>query len=462
MEWNNLFSPLRTGALKTSRTEDARTDYQRDFDRLIFSSAFRRLQDKTQVFPLPGSTFVHNRLTHSLEVASVGRSIGSIIGEHIVQNDIQPSDQDSKLFYQRDLSNIIAAGCLAHDIGNPAFGHSGEDAISNYFLHMENEKIESASLRSYFSEKEWADLTHFEGNANALRVLAQNFQGKIEGGLGLTVTTLASIFKYPCGSSDIDNSKKHRKKYSYFQSEKDLFHEVTGMLDFIKDPEAPSAYKRHPFVYLVEAADDICYRIVDMEDAHRIKIISKQTITDALMAVIEQKGTGDKTKFYETFKSLKDDNAAISYLRAKCIGTLVQGVVEKFIENKDLIIQCAYENTLMDDLERECPALKEVESISIEKIYNHDSVIEIEIAGYNVMKELLGMFVPAVLKHQSNRSSFEKQVLKLIPNQFKSYDTEQSAYLKVMNILDHVSAMTDIYATDLYRKIKGIEISKHS
>ncbi len=459
MEWKNCFTHQRVGKKKS--LDGTRTDYQRDFDRLIFSSAFRRLQSKTQVFPLPGSTFVHNRLTHSLEVSSVGRSLGAMVGEFIAVNEIKDTKDPAFEFYKFDLSGIIAAGCLAHDIGNPAFGHSGEDAISTYFLDSKDKKIDGIALRNFFSEKEWNDLIQFEGNANALRVLAQNFNGKAEGGLGLTMTTLASIFKYPCGSSEVNKRFKHRKKYSFFQSEEDIFLEIAQTLDMVKDENGIQCYQRHPFVYLVEAADDICYRIVDMEDAHRLGIISIEEIKALFLGVIKEinrKGE-DMQRIDDILNDLQDDNSAVSFLRAKCINALVQESADVFIERRKDILEGTYKNTLIDEIESRCPSLKLIEQRSIDKIYNHDSVVEIEIAGYNVMSEILAMYIPAVLKVE--KSAFDKQVLKLLPNQYATYKNDISPYLKVMSVLDHVSAMTDVYATDFYRKIKGIEISKH-
>lgn len=215
MNLNQIYTSQRTG--NHGATSASRTDFQRDFDRIIFSSAFRRLQNKTQVFPLPGSVFVHNRLTHSLEVSSVGRSLGSVIGDFIVQNFEKELSEDSKNFYQHNLSNVIASACLCHDVGNPAFGHSGEDAIASYFERNE------ADLKQKFSEKEWADLVNFEGNANAIRVLTHQQSGKDLGGTQLTYTTLASIAKYPCEaiakkkeSFTVRNSVFSRMKKKHF------------------------------------------------------------------------------------------------------------------------------------------------------------------------------------------------------------------------------------------------------
>lgn len=219
MNWETIFTTQRIGQEK--ETGGPRSGFQRDFDRLIFSSAFRRLQNKTQVFPLPGSTFVHNRLTHSLEVASVGRSLGSIVGAKI-SSEMGDKSGDSYEFYRYELSNVVAAACLAHDIGNPAFGHSGEKAISSYFINNAQTLIEGKELKSFFNEKEWADISNFEGNANAIRILTHTFKGRLMGGLGLTYTTIASIMKYPCEATGTDKQFKHRKKFGFFQSEKKL------------------------------------------------------------------------------------------------------------------------------------------------------------------------------------------------------------------------------------------------
>ena len=226
MKWQQLYSTKRSGSeQKTAYSDAIRTSFLRDYDRLIFSSAFRRLQNKTQVFPLTGTAFVHNRLTHSLEVASVGRSLGKMIGEKISTS--LKHNEEACEFYRYELANVIAAGCLAHDIGNPAFGHSGEKAISSYFIDHAEDKIDGQDLKSFFSDKEWPDLTGFEGNANAVRVLTHSFRGRFTGGFGLTYTTIASILKYPCESIGVNKKFRHRKKYGFFQSEKDTILKIT-------------------------------------------------------------------------------------------------------------------------------------------------------------------------------------------------------------------------------------------
>lgn len=400
MNWNTCFSGASLGY--SSPRKDSRSNFQKDYDRIIFSSSFRRLQNKTQVFPLPGTTFVHNRLTHSLEVASVGRSLGEIVGQRLIDDNDVNLGPEAITFYSRDLSSVISSGCLAHDIGNPAFGHSGEEAISNYFSVNEHIQIEGNSLGALYSKEEWSDITSFEGNANAIRVLTQGFAGKSENGLGITLTTLASILKYPCASVDRSKKVKHRKKYGYFQSEKEIFQEIAKGLGFLAD-DIPNAFKRHPFVYLVEAADDICYNIIDMEDAHRIDLLSKKLVSDVFLGMIDKLKVKevDVDKVRSTYDGIIDDNESIAYLRAKCISALVIAAVEEFMINKDAIIAGEFNSSLVDEIEKKTNAVEEVESISLEKIYRHQSVLEIEVAGFHVMSELLGIFLPLSLRYNS-------------------------------------------------------------
>ncbi len=459
MNWETIFSTQRVDQRTVS--EGPRSGFQRDFDRLIFSSPFRRLQDKTQVFPLPGSTFVHNRLTHSLEVASVGRSLGSMAGKKIIE-EIQDTSGDSMEFYKYELANVIAAGCLAHDIGNPAFGHSGEKAISAYFIDHANTLIDGRALRSFFSEEEWADISNFEGNANAIRILTHTFKGRLAGGLGLTYTTIASLLKYPCGSMFLSKESKHRKKYGYFQSEKNVIITIAENLGMLPDTDVgEGCYKRHPFVYLVEAADDICYRVIDMEDAHRLGILSHQVVKDAFINIISSIASpeDDIAKIETTYAKIGDANEQISYLRAKVINTLTHEAVNVFWNNRQQILEGTFNDTLIDNIDQRTHAFDQVMTVSTERIYNHDTVLEVEIAGYNVMSELLGLFVPALLKQTPDHK--DKKVLKLFPLQFREFEDTSAAYTKILSAFDLISGMTDLYATEMYRKLKGIEIPQH-
>ncbi|SIP86237.1 dGTPase [Chryseobacterium sp. RU37D] len=447
MNLNQIFTNQRTG--NNPHTKASRTDFQRDFDRIIFSSAFRRLQNKTQVFPLPGSVFVHNRLTHSLEVSSVGRSLGSVIGEFIHDTFKNDLTEDARNFYLYNLGNVIAAGCLCHDVGNPAFGHSGEDAIASYFERNESD------LKPKFNEKEWADLVNFEGNANAIRVLSQQQQGKDAGGIQLTFSTLASIAKYPCEAIARDKKVLHRKKFGFFQNEKDIFLEIAKETNLILEGENPHIFKRHPFVWLVEAADDICYNIIDMEDAHRLGIVSTSDCENLFFELVKSE-TDDIKRIKDKLASISNGNEKISYLRAKVINALINKSIETYKLNFNMILDGSLDKALLDMYKSENEALKEIEKFSIAKIYNHKAVVEIENAGYNVMYELLNHFIPSILKTKEERKSYDKMALKLLPQQFV-YENGTD-YQKVLGVIDFVSGMTDNFATDLYRKIKGIDI----
>lgn len=444
---NSLFTHQRTG--NHPITSASRTDFQRDYDRIIFSAAFRRLQNKTQVFPLPGSVFVHNRLTHSLEVSSVGRSLGSAAGEFIFGNYKNELDENAQNFYQHNLHNVIAAACLCHDVGNPAFGHSGEDAIASYF--EKNEK----DLKLKFNDKEWADLVNFEGNANAVRVLTHQQNGKDEGGTQLTYTTLSSIAKYPCEAVAKEKGLIHRKKFGFFQNEKDTFLTIAKSVHLHQESEEPLIFKRQPFVWLVEAADDICYNIIDMEDAHRLGIVSTADCENLFFELIKSEN-GNTRKVEDKLAILTNANERISYLRAKVINSLINKSIHIYQQHFPEILSGSLDRALLDIYKANSKSLQEIERFSIDKIYGHKAVIEIENAGYNVMYELLNHFIPPILTKKEERKSYDKMALKLLPQQFL-YE-EGTDYQKVLGVIDFVSGMTDNFATDLYRKIKGIDI----
>jgi len=447
---NNLFSDKRTGVLKANNKTGQRTEYQKDFDRLVFSSAFRQLQDKTQVFPLQGNVFVHNKLTHSLEVASVGRSLGDLIGYYIAETFEKDLNTESLDFYKNDLSNVISSACLCHDIGNPAFGHSGEDAIANYFNKNETK------LKQHFSNEEWSDFINFEGNANAIRVLTQKQNGKSEGGIKLTYATLCSIAKYPCESIAIDENFTHRKKFGFFQSEKKTFIDAAESTGMVKDDSNPLTYKRHPFVWITEVADDICYNIIDLEDAHRLGIIEHTQCENFLMKLINCIGENDINHIEEKYYEITDKNEKIAHLRARSIDVLTVKSANIFKENLVDIIHGNFNEPIFDIIKKDCEALKEITAFSDEYIYNHRNVLEIENAGYNVMYELLNHFVPPIIKSKEDRTQQENKALNLLPTTF-NYDKEKR-YIRTMGVLDYISGMTDNYATKLYKRIKGIEL----
>ncbi len=439
LEWNRLLMPTRLGKEEEVLPEQeilGRTHFQRDYDRLIFSSPFRRLQNKTQVFPLPGSVFVHNRLTHSLEVASVGRSLGTIVYEKL-HRQLGSSGLEMPI--------IVATACLAHDLGNPPFGHSGEDAIRHFFK-QNRDKFQNRLTASEISDLEW-----FEGNANSLRLLTHTFKGRRSGGFGLSYATLASLVKYPWESISMPEGKR---KFGYFQAEKAIFEQIAAATG-LERHVGQDSFCRHPLVYLVEAADDICYNIMDLEDAHKLSILSSEKVMALLMAFFEgSSNAGMRNKIDETLKTVTDSNEQVSYLRALVISKLVAECGEVFVRNMPLIMDGKPTDPLLKGL---CPeslaAIKTIAQFSVKEIYNHRTVVEIELAGFKILTTLLEIFTNALLHPESD---YSRKLLTRIPEQ---YDLDnESLYLNLLSIVDFVSGMTDTYALELYQNLTGISI----
>ncbi|WP_448698089.1 deoxyguanosinetriphosphate triphosphohydrolase [Mucilaginibacter sp. AW1-3] len=441
MDWYKLLSAKRWGYEHRyiANSEDARSEFQRDYDRIIFSSPFRRLQNKTQVFPLPGSVFVHNRLTHSLEVASVGKSLGRIHYNKLKKID---KNIDDKYPLLSEIGDIVAAACLAHDMGNPAFGHSGESAISHYFTDGEGK-----AYQGKVTKQQWHDLTDFEGNANALRILTHPYTGKGFGSFALTYSTIAAIAKYPCASpAGHDKSKIYTKKYGFFESEQADFEKIAVELGLNKVQEDPLVYKRHPLVYLVEAADDICYNIIDLEDAQRLKILSYKEAEELLLPLCND------AKMPERLSAIDDTDAKVSYLRARAINTLVKQCSDLFFNEEQTILNGDFNASLIDRIDEPFRSvMKDIGKISGKKIYNYSSVVQIEVAGYKVMSGLLEEFIPAYLQ---NKTKYQQKLVELIPKQFLTDSADE--YTRIQTVIDFVSGMTDLYAVELFRKIKGI------
>jgi dGTPase len=435
MDWQFLLSTKRTGQSTSSGQHD-RTQFQRDFDRLVFSSPFRRMQDKTQVFPLPGSVFVHNRLTHSLEVASVGRSLGSNVGRFL-------KDTYADSFPLVDeLGSVVASACLAHDMGNPPFGHSGEKAISDFFKQGGGQYLEAMVDNSTI----WNDFIEFEGNANALRVLTHKFSGRRNGGFSLTYTTVASVVKYPYASGH-----SNFKKYGFFHSEENTFLNIASELG-LKEL-SPAVFARHPLVYLVEAADDICYQIMDIEDAHKLGILSTEETREMLIAFYDP-ATDQKLleRIEAVCNEVTDTNEQIAYLRAGVIGKLVGVCTNIFMENHALIMRGEFKGSLIEKLEGAMAhAMKQCIEVGFKRIYRHPSVVEIEIAGFKILGTLLNEFTKAVLHPKLYYSGL---LLPFIPDQYRVDDTAPVSQ-RIQTVIDFVSGMTDNYALDLFRKISG-------
>lgn len=436
MNWTQLLSVKRHSS--SGSQTDIRSQFQRDYDRIIFSGPFRRLQNKTQVFPLPGSVFVHNRLTHSLEVASVGRSIARLVAQKLMAG----KEKGNELL--NDIDSIVAASCLAHDLGNPPFGHSGEKAISSYFTDGNGK-----SLKSKVSEKQWYDLVAFEGNANAFRILTHQFNGRREGGFSLTFATLAALVKYPYPSYNSLNAKK----YGVFQSETETLRMVAHECGIVCKDELQGVYARHPLVYLVEAADDISYLIMDMEDAHKLGIMKTLETEQMLMSFMHPDLNRDlidyKNKIYE---EVSDINERIAFLRATIINLLVNEISDIFIENYDSIMEGTFTGSLIAKLSGHYKtALDHCRSQSVSYIYLHPEVVKIELTGYNVLGWLMNEFSEAII---NPGSAYNQKLLSLLPLQYttKAEDT----YTRIQSVLDFVSGMTDLYAMKLYKDLRGI------
>ena len=442
MEWKQLISNKRFGQEhKHAERHDDRSEFKRDYDRLIFSSAFRRLQNKTQVFPLPGSIFVHNRLTHSLEVASVGMSIGNDISRRVIQK--QPDLKDTLV---EEIGTIVSAACLAHDLGNPPFGHSGEKAIQTFFSEGPGLKI-----KPMVSSEFWDDITHFEGNANAFRILTHRFKGRRQGGFVMTYSMLASIVKYPFASSLAGN----HGKFGFFASEAESYRKIADELGISckSAPGEPLKYARHPLVYMVEAADDICYEIMDIEDSHKLKILSYAETEHLLLSFFDE-DIQQKIRQRIIDEELTDENEKVVYMRASVIGKLENECVAAFLAHEEEILAGTFEGSLIDHIsERQKKAYKECEKISFSKIYQSKPVLDIELSGYQIMATLMEVFIEAAV----NPSRFySKQLLRRVSSQ---YDIEnENLEERIMAVIDYISGMTDIYALDIYQKINGISL----
>ena len=452
MDWTQLLSRRLLGESKNkvSLKQEGRSQFQRDFDRIVFSAAFRRLQDKTQVFPMPESDFVHTRLTHSLEVSCVGRSLGNIVGAEIIKRNPKLKKDYSAFHF----GEIVSAACLAHDIGNPPFGHSGEDAISEYFKNG-NGKIFESKIND---DKKWNDLIRFEGNAQGFRIITKLQNPKITGGLRLTNATLAAFTKYPKESlikddMDVKNKKKKLyKKFGFFQSEKNIFKDVAEETGLIKNGDKNNLYwSRHPLAFLVEAADDICYRIIDLEDGFKLGLLTFKETEKLLKSLL----TSSKLNSYES----RDENDKIGYLRAKAINDTVNETAKAFLDEEKNILSGKFENDLISVIKK-TGDLEKIKIISIEKIYSYESVIEREAAGYEVIGGLLDVFINAVNEQaEGNIAPKNKTIIKLLPRQYSNKNNKlDDLYLRLLKVTDFISGMTDSYAVSLYRKIKGISL----
>ena len=443
MNWEQLLSLKRFGDTQQrlrSSQDETRLGFDVDFDRIIFSSAFRSLQDKTQVIPLSETDFVHTRLTHSLEVSVVGRTLGRRVGKILLE---RYPNLKKKGYTFNDFGAIVAAASVTHDIGNPPFGHSGEKAIGEYF-----KTGKGLQYKSNLTEKEYQDLIDFEGNANGFKILTESREG-ILGGLRLSYATLGAFMKYPKESLP-KKPTNHivDKKYGFFQSEKESFLDVATELGLTqKSISEDLSFYRHPLAYLVEAADDICYTIIDFEDGINLGLIEEEFALEYMIKLV--KNTIDIKKYH----SLQHKTDRVSYLRALAIGVLINEAVTIFLENEEAILQGTFEKSLLDKCTYEAQ-INDILKISVAKIYKSAEVVEKEIAGYRIIADLLDVFVTALNhKFDGNQSNFDKLVLNLLPNEYQVESV--NLYDRILQICSYVSRMSDSSAIRMHKKLTG-------
>ncbi|WP_290392023.1 dGTP triphosphohydrolase [uncultured Muribaculum sp.] len=442
MHWDRLINDKRLGLEDYHDPKSgSRSDFQRDFDRLVFSSPFRRLQNKTQVFPLPGSIFVHNRLTHSMEVASVGRSLANEISREL-RLKYRDEPWCDKL---EAMGEIVSAACLAHDLGNPPFGHSGEKAISTFFSEGAG-----AEIRNELTEAQWADLINFESNANSFRLLTHQFKGRRKGGFAMTYSMLASVVKYPYESRLAGG----KSKFGFFSTEIDTFKRIAEELGLEMRNDAGCgavSYARHPLVYIVEAADDICYQVMDIEDAHKLRVVGTDEVIRLFLGFFDEE---KRRHMVDVMDKVEDPNEKIGYLRSCVIGTLVKQCARTFVDNEPAILAGEFEGSLLDNIalhERE--GYRRCSALAWDKIYRASDVVDVELAGNRIITFLMEKLIHAVRYPELNYSAL---LLSKVPEQ---YDIEApTLFGKIQAVLDHISGMTDVYALDLYRKLYGMSL----
>ncbi|MCF6297153.1 MAG: dNTP triphosphohydrolase [Flavobacteriaceae bacterium] len=424
--------------------DETRLGFEVDYDRIIFSDSFRSLQDKTQVVPLSKTDFVHTRLTHSLEVSVVARTLGRVVGKYILN---KYPELQKKGYHTNDFGAIVAAAALSHDIGNPPFGHSGEKAIGEYF-----KSGKGLCYKNKLSDKQWQDLIDFEGNANGFKILTESRKG-VEGGLRMSYATLGAFMKYPKESlPKKPSSNIVDKKFGVFQNDKKKFEEIAQELGLSKlRNDKHMAFMRHPLAFLVEAADDICYTIIDFEDGINLGLISEDYALEYLINLVRDT---INTKKYHSLQNTKD---RISYLRALAIGNLIQEAISVFIENEEVILNGKFQHSLLEKSKYEAQ-INDIIKISVEKIYQSNEVVEKEIAGYSIIADLLDVFINAINNtFNHTASNYDKLILLLLPDKYKEID--DNLYTRILSICNLIANYSDSNAILLHKKIKGIGLA---
>ncbi len=452
MQWKKLLSARRLGCARSDGIQQGRSPFQQDFDRIVFSSSFRSLHDKAQVFPLSDEDYVRTRLTHSIETASIGRSLGAIAGVGICKKLDWPELRPSHI------GEIVAAASLAHDIGNPPLGHSGEESIRYWFSHSPV----AERLRRQMSADEIADIARYEGNAQGFRVLTKLEMPENHGGMQLTCATLGAVAKYPVtAAAPVRPCGVAGKKFNFFQEEKALFSEVAETVGLLPANAAGDGWCRHPLAFLVEAADDVTYRIVDFEDGHLLKLVDYWELESLMLRII-----GDSGETREKLQAIPDERRKVEMLRARTLGVLVRQLTAAFLAHESEMLSGTLEKPLIE-LIPAAKVLAEIYDISIEKIYTYRRATEIGVAGYELTSGLLDAFMSAVeeyaeaLRNGTEPEPRSRKMLYLLPKTCCEHHSalwRQSAYHRLLRILDYVTGMTDTHAVSTFKKIKGISL----
>ena len=439
MNWEQLLSLQRYGD-KTKRLrkeqDETRLGFEVDYDRIVFSAAFRSLQDKTQVIPFSKTDFVHTRLTHSLEVSVVARSIGRLAGKAILEK--HPHLSEIHAYQSNDFGAVVAAAALAHDIGNPPFGHSGEKAIGHFFSDGAG-----AHYKAELNALEYEDLCKFEGNANGFKIISQSMEGA-PGGLRLSAATLGAYMKYPKASLPHKPTQHVAdKKFGFYQAQATDFNILAQDLGLTSKA---GAYYRHPLAYLVEAADDICYTIIDFEDGINLGWISESYALEYLINLV--KDSIDK----KTYASLKHTPQRMSYLRALAINSLIKDAVAIFLKNEEAILSGSFPHALLDK-SKYAAQIDDIISLSVEKVYHSPEVLQKEILGYKVITTLLEAFTKAAVhEFKGQADAYDQLILRLVPN--GTPFISNTLYDTLLNATCYVASLSDGKAMELSKKMK--------
>jgi dGTPase len=444
MIWEQLLSLKRFGDThKRLRKEqdETRLGFEVDYDRIVFSKEFRSLQDKTQVIPMSKTDFVHTRLTHSLEVSVVARSLGRKVGQQLLKK--YPYLSEVYGYEINDFGAIVAAAALAHDIGNPPFGHSGEKAIGEFFKSGKGRRF-----KEHLTAKQFQDMCTFEGNANGFKILTESRDGR-EGGLRLSYATLGAFIKYPKESLPVKPSKHIcDKKFGVFQSETahfNLLAEELGLISRTKSNDL--SYCRHPLAYLVEAADDICYTIIDFEDGINLGLIQEEYALEYLINLVRDSINKQK---YAILKTVQD---RVSYLRALAINTLINECAEIFMKHEATILKGELQKSLLDYSKYQAQ-ITDIINISVSNIYQSKEVVNKELAGYKVLNGLLDIYTGTVEQKMAGKiTGYDQLIFKSLPEtvQFK----EEDLYFNLMSVCSYISKLSDTNAILAYRRFSG-------